>query len=138
MLPPGLTVTFLYTTKLTNRDSHLTVLITPVFKVLGRKPIFPGRDFKHQVEIICAILGRPSLDQMAYIDSENARKFISSLPDSPPQDFRVLFPDANEGGIDLLRKMLKFVPAERISAAQALNHPYVANYVGLRLRERCI
>jgi serine/threonine protein kinase len=90
------------------------------------------------VEVICAILGRPSLDQIAYIDSDNAKKFISSLPDSPPQDFRVLFPDANEDGIDLLRKMLKFVPAERISAAQALNHSYFANYVGLGLQDHIL
>jgi serine/threonine protein kinase len=30
----------------------------------------------------------------------------------------------DENGLDLLEKMLKYNPAERISAKQALNHPY--------------
>lgn len=36
------------------------------------------------------------------------------------------FPDANPMAIDLLTKMLKFNPEERITVVQALAHPYLA------------
>lgn len=36
------------------------------------------------------------------------------------------FPDANPLAIDLLTKMLKFNPEERITVVQALAHPYLA------------
>ena len=36
------------------------------------------------------------------------------------------FPDANPLAVDLLSRMLKFNPAERIPVMQALTHPYLA------------
>jgi mitogen-activated protein kinase 7 len=103
-----------------------------VFVVVGRRPLFPGRDYKHQVEVICSILGKPSIDQMQHICSENAKKFLANLPDSHPKDFRTLYPDAHDDCIDLLRKMIRFTPSERISAADALGHSYFADYVSPR------
>ena len=46
------------------------------------------------------------------------------------------FPDANPLAVDLLSRMLKFNPAERIPVVQALAHPYLAqlqNPVRIRL-----
>ena len=42
----------------------------------------------------------------------------------PKVPFSHLFPKAHPLAIDLLEKLLKFDPAQRISADEALRHPY--------------
>jgi len=39
-----------------------------------------------------------------------------------------LCPTAEEDALDLLGKMLKFSPDERITAAEALKHPFLADH----------
>ena len=37
-------------------------------------------------------------------------------------------PTASNSALDLLSKLLKFSPNERITAAQALEHPFIKDY----------
>lgn len=39
-----------------------------------------------------------------------------------------MFPHASEDALDLLTKLLQFNPSKRLSAAEALAHPYVAQF----------
>lgn len=43
-----------------------------------------------------------------------------------PTDFKVAFPDASKGALDLLQRMLQFDPRKRISVDEALRHPWLA------------
>ena len=36
--------------------------------------------------------------------------------------------NVNESAIDLLKKMLTFEPSKRISAKEAINHPFLADF----------
>lgn len=96
--------------------------------LLGRKVLFPGKDFKNQVETICAVLGKPSAEDMQHVTSGRARKFLANLPDGPGKCFREMFPEANPEAIDLMEKLLKFNPNKRLTAEQALEHPYVKEF----------
>ncbi|CAN8062230.1 unnamed protein product [Agarophyton chilense] len=96
--------------------------------LLGRKVLFPGKDFKNQVEIICGILGKPTEEDTKHVTSSRARKFLSKLPDTEGVDFSALFPNANPDAIDLMEKLLKFNPDKRMTAEQALEHPYVREF----------
>ncbi|KAJ1551266.1 Cyclin-dependent kinase catalytic subunit [Nowakowskiella sp. JEL0078] len=56
---------------------------------------------------------------------------VDELPDFKPTfpmwsavDLHQFFPNMGEAGIDLLKKMLTYDPAYRISARKALAHPY--------------
>ena len=51
---------------------------------------------------------------------------IRSLPKHPPRSLGERFPRAPEAAIELLVEMLRFSPGRRITAAQALAHPYLA------------
>lgn len=94
-------------------------------ELLGRKPLFPGDDYIHQLQIICEKLGTPSEDELHFVTSEKARRFMKNQPMKPGIPFAKIFPTAKPAAIDLLEKMLVFDPAKRISVEEALDHPYL-------------
>ena len=49
-------------------------------ELLGRSPLFPGKDYLEQIQRIIAILGTPKSEDMQYISNEGAIKYIRSLP----------------------------------------------------------
>ena len=96
-------------------------------EIIDRKPLFPGKDFIHQMRLIIETLGSPEEADMDFISSPYARKYIASLPRKPKVDFAALYPDANPLAIDLLERTLVFDPRRRISVDDALAHPYLAS-----------
>jgi len=96
-------------------------------EILGRKPLFPGKDFIHQMRLIIETLGSPEEHDMNFMTSTYARRYISSLPRKSKLDFAQLYPNANPLAIDLLEKMLVFNPERRINVVDALAHPYLAS-----------
>ena len=46
----------------------------------------------------------------------------------PPRSLEALLPGAPPDGLDLLRKLLVFDPRRRLSAEEALAHPYVSSF----------
>ncbi|KAG6473541.1 hypothetical protein ZIOFF_067458 [Zingiber officinale] len=95
--------------------------------ILGRKPLFPGTDSAHQLELILNTLGvNHDAADFDFVTYQPIRDYIDSLPDSPGVPFASMFPDANPLAVDLLKKLLVFNPAKRINATEALEHPYMA------------
>mmetsp|Transcript_26828 Transcript_26828/g.43816 ORF Transcript_26828/g.43816 Transcript_26828/m.43816 type:complete len:375 (+) Transcript_26828:122-1246(+) len=94
-------------------------------ELLGRKPLFPGKDYIHQLNLIIEVLGSPSEEDISWIEMEKARKFIRDRPVKPKIPFQKLYPHANPLSLDLLEKMLVFNPKKRITVEEALEHPYL-------------
>jgi len=92
---------------------------------LGRKALFPGRDYLQQLRLIIETLGPPSANDLAMIGNPQAVDYIKALPKKPPVPWKKLYPNAPDAALDLLSKMLVFDPEKRISAALALEHEYV-------------
>lgn len=102
------------------------------------KPLFPGRDYHHQLWLILEVLGTPSYDDFAQINSNRAKEYISNLPMRPHLPWKMVLNNNMTNGrlprefspelVDILTKMLTFNPNKRISAADALNHPYLSTY----------
>ncbi|KAH9911148.1 mitogen activated protein kinase-like protein [Epithele typhae] len=97
-------------------------------EMLSGKPLFPGRDYHHQLSIILDILGTPSLDDFYAITSQRSREYIRALPFRKKKAFSSLFPTANPLAIDLMDKCLTFSPKRRIEVEDALKHPYLEAY----------
>lgn len=93
-----------------------------------KKPIFPGKDYRHQLMLIFGFLGSPTYDDMECIESRRARDYIASLPKYPAISLERVFPEVNPLGLDLLQRMLVFNPNNRITAKEALEHPYLSTY----------
>ena len=74
------------------------------------------------------VTGRPSQEDVESINSPLAQTMLESLPPTKPKKLRDMFPTASEEALDLLKNLLQFNPNKRLTAEQALQHPYVAQF----------
>merc|ERR1712151_1021942 len=89
-------------------------------EMLGRKPIFPGHNTQHQLQLIITFLSTPKSEELRKIPNDKCRKFIESLPKSEGKPFEGVFKDASSPAINFLHQMLQFDPDKRSTVAQAL------------------
>lgn len=99
-----------------------------IAELYTRKPIFPGRDVKNQIEVVTRIVGKPTKTQLKNIQNKRAREFIGGLPDAPRANLAELMKGACPDVVDLVERLLQFDPNDRLSAADALEHKYVADF----------
>jgi len=97
-------------------------------ELLNRKPLFPGRDYGHQLDLILDVIGTPTLDEFYSITSRRSRDYIRALPIRKRKSFQQIFPKASADAIDFLHKTLTFDPRKRLTIGEALEHPYISAY----------
>ncbi|KAL0984522.1 hypothetical protein UPYG_G00142610 [Umbra pygmaea] len=97
-------------------------------EMLGRKQLFPGKHYVHQLQLILSVLGTPPEGVIGAIGADRVRSYVRSLPSRAPVPLAKLYPQAEPAALDLLAAMLRFDPRERIGVSQALEHPYLSKY----------
>jgi mitogen-activated protein kinase 1/3 len=75
-------------------------------ELLNKRPLFPGRDYCHQLELILDIIGSPTMDEFHSITSRRSRDYIRALPIRKRRPFKAVFPNASPEAIDFLTKTL--------------------------------
>lgn len=88
-----------------------------------KMPLFKGSNAEEQWVEICKVMGSPTEEVWPGISM--LRNFTFT-PAYPKQDLSSFVPQIEPTALDLLQRMLTFDPASRISAKQALQHPYFA------------
>ena len=63
-------------------------------ELLGRKPLFPGKDYLYQLNPIARVAGTPAEHETGFVSSEKARRYLHALPRFERVDFRTVYPDA--------------------------------------------
>lgn len=98
-------------------------------EMLTGRVLLQGKSTKEQLRLIIKFCGAPSESQCEHIESKAALKQIRSLSLMYPKgmNLKTLFQSytQNENALDLLSRMLKFDPTERISLDDALSHPFL-------------
>ena len=81
---------------------------------------------RSQLNVIFSVLGTPEEADLRHLDSKSARD-IRAVPALSPCNFREKYPGTDKDGLDLLRGLLKFDPAQRLNIDGALAHPFLAS-----------
>lgn len=97
-------------------------------EMFNGRPLFPGKHYIDQLNLIVAILGSPSNEDLQFIVNVKAQAFLARLPQRPKQPWVTLYPKAELKALDLLDRLLAFSPNKRISIEDALAHPYLDQY----------
>jgi mitogen-activated protein kinase 15 len=97
-------------------------------ELLLGKPVFPGTSTLNQLDRVMELIGRPSQEDIDAIDCPLAQTMLESLPPTKAKRLRDVFPTASDDALDLLRSLLHFNPHKRLTADQALRHPYVSQF----------
>eukprot|EP00762_Andalucia_godoyi_P006367 ANDGO_05814.mRNA.1 Extracellular signal-regulated kinase 1 len=102
----------------------------------SRKPMFPGKDFYEQIKCLVRHCGLPSqTDLLGMKIAEGATEeakteltqylaYLSSSGEGASDRWQNLLPDAPPDSLDLISRMLKYDPRQRISAVDAMRHPF--------------
>ena len=96
-------------------------------EILSGRPLFPGKNVVHQLEIITDLLGTPKPEITAKVRNEKARRFLANMRVKPKIPLSQRFPKAAPGALAILDKLLALDPDERPTAEEALADPYFAN-----------
>ncbi|MCO5555526.1 hypothetical protein L7F22_009071 [Adiantum nelumboides] len=97
-------------------------------ELLNGKPIFPGTSTMNQIERVLDLLGKPDLEDIAALESPFAATMLENMSCGSARSFRKAFPSASPEAEDLLRRLLQFNPHRRLTAEQALQHPYLSQF----------
>lgn len=93
-------------------------------ELLGRKPLFAGTDYVHQLQLITSILGSPADSELAFVTSARARAFLVKEGYKSKVAWSSILPSADPLAVDLLDNLLVFNPAKRLTVEEALAHPF--------------
>jgi len=97
-------------------------------ELLSGKPIFPGTSTMNQLDRIMEVTGRPTPEDIDAIKSPFAATMLESLPMGRARPLQEMFPTASKEALNLIAECMHFNPSKRLSAQEALRHPYVLQF----------
>lgn len=97
-------------------------------EMLGRRYLFPGSNYVEQLKYILNVLGSPEPSFVQSIGSDIAVKYLRSLPKMERVPLHQIYPNASADAVDMVEQMLQFEPSRRLTAEQALAHPFLTKY----------
>ncbi|CAK4690875.1 unnamed protein product [Aphanomyces euteiches] len=95
------------------------------------KPLFTGISEIDQLFQIFSKLSTPTPE--TWPEFTQLPNYRFEFPNWKPRPLNRLFPNISDLGLDLMSKLLTYNPDERISAENALRHPYFAEHQGFTM-----
>nr|XP_025971118.1 mitogen-activated protein kinase 15 [Dromaius novaehollandiae]XP_025971119.1 mitogen-activated protein kinase 15 [Dromaius novaehollandiae] len=98
-------------------------------ELLLGKPLFPGTSTVNQIEQILRVIPAPSAEDILAMQSDYRASVIKRMSSRQRVTFEEILPSSTPlHALDLLKKLLVFNPDKRLTAEEALQHPYVKRF----------
>ncbi|KAM6283185.1 mitogen-activated protein kinase 15 [Porphyrio hochstetteri] len=98
-------------------------------EMLLGKPLFPGTSTVNQIEQILRVIPAPSPEDILSVQSDYRTSVINRMSSCQRVTFEEILPPSTPlPALDLLKKLLVFNPDKRLTAEEALQHPYVKRF----------
>eukprot|EP00656_Telonema_subtile_P037944 TRINITY_DN4240_c0_g1_i1.p1 TRINITY_DN4240_c0_g1~~TRINITY_DN4240_c0_g1_i1.p1 ORF type:complete len:453 (-),score=142.05 TRINITY_DN4240_c0_g1_i1:737-2095(-) len=96
-------------------------------ELLKRRALFPGKNTLNQLELITQTMGSMTQQDIQKFGKPDMKavKLVLKMPKHPKRPWPTVLRDANPMAIDMIDRLLDYDPVGRLSAAEALEHPYV-------------
>ncbi|XP_036167248.1 obscurin isoform X4 [Myotis myotis] len=93
-------------------------------EMITGKTLFKGNDHLDQLKEILKVTGTPPDEFVQRLQSTDAKNYMKGLPELEKKDFASILTNASPLAVNLLEKMLVLDAEQRVTAAEALTHPY--------------
>ncbi|XP_044861533.1 mitogen-activated protein kinase 15 isoform X3 [Mauremys mutica] len=98
-------------------------------EMLLGKPLFPGTSTVNQIEQILSVIPAPSQEDILAIHSDYRASVINRISSRRRVTIEEILPSSTPPhALDLLKRLLVFNPNKRLTAEEALQHPYVKRF----------
>ncbi|KAM6275233.1 mitogen-activated protein kinase 15 isoform 1-T2 [Spheniscus humboldti] len=98
-------------------------------ELLLGKPLFPGTSTVNQIEQILRVIPAPSPEDILAMQSDYRSSVINRMSSRQRVTFEEILPSSTPlPALDLLKKLLVFNPDKRLTAEEALQHPYLKRF----------
>lgn len=99
-------------------------------ELVAREALFPGKDYIHMMKLIAETLGFNAKEDLVWVQDGKQREILMMLdtlrlPETPIANLKQRLPESTDACLDFLGKLLDKVPDNRISAVDAIAHPYL-------------
>ena len=91
-----------------------------------KKPLFQGNSEMDQISKICSVIGSPTMQNWPEGFKHAGKKGIN-FPEYSEISLASALPDCPKDALNFIAECLKWEPSKRMTAAQLLSHPFIAN-----------
>ena len=91
-----------------------------VYELITKKVLFNGNDTKDHIDKVIKIKGIPTEEECKYMKVEKVVSFVEET-----DIFQKKISGFDKNFVDFLLKCLDYNPEKRMSAEEALNHPWL-------------
>eukprot|EP00941_MAST-03F_sp_MAST-3F-sp1_P005818 g5818.t1 len=95
-----------------------------MFEVIALFPLFPGTNELDQISKVHKVLGTPSPQLLEKFKEHAASHIDFHFPHYEPTGIAKMIPHVSTECVDLIEKLIDYDPDTRLSARQALRHPW--------------
>lgn len=99
--------------------------------VVNRKELFPSMESISHLNMVIDVVGRPDESKLGYC-SQQAKKWLLQRPLRPPKPIEIVFPNYPHEyeAYNFMMAMLNMDPYDRVTACDALKHPFLEEWSG--------
>lgn len=102
-----------------------------VAEFYGRQPLMPGKNLSHQFQEIIKYLGSPPEE------FTKRTSWKSQHSERQPVSWKDIYPYASDAGCDFIKKLLQWLPKDRMNIDEALAHQFVESARDLTKEPTC-